>query len=576
MPESNDWYEPKLHKQHPVPQHIMGVEFRLVGDLTIRQFFWVGGGLILGYFFYSTPLPQIIRYVLGGGVALIGLSVAFLPIQDIGLERWITNFFKAINSPTQRVWMKSEIIPDFFLLELQLPLARSQAIPLKDRSRLESYLKTLEKRAMPATETMMDKTEREFLKKWGFEPISQAAAVTAASVQTVPYKPIYTETETGRPQPTATLASEINYALQPVINIPVGGKIQMISSIRNIRPGRNLTNLVREGAPRAEVAGELIIEKPAEKISETPRIPLREVKPEQHQTEIKSQLLNIRQRMTELKETVLPMAMVKSPEGSPPALVVEKPKVAISPPSPVAPERITPPWPTTPTSENRETGLPEMQRKLTEERGRREDINLYYESKMNELKRQNSSLSNEITRILKEVDDLKKYTSDVTAKNEAYSRRLKEEETRLEGLAKEKGETEENLARLQKEVVESRLKLAGRAADLEKNLEAKMSSPKIPHAKIPPLVRDLPNVINGLVREKDGRLIDGAVVIVKDDENEPVRALKTNGLGQFIITTPVPNGRFTVSVEKRGLTFDIITVDVLGGVLEPLEFIARE
>ena len=280
--------------------------------------------------------------------------------------------------------------------------------------------------------------------------------------------------------------------------------------------------------------------------------------------------------MTELKETVLPMAMVKSPEGSPPALVVEKPKVAISPPSPVAPERITPPWPTTLTPENRETGLPEMKRKLTEERGRREDINLYYESKMNELKRQNSSLSNEITRILKEVDDLKKYTSDVTAKNEAYSRRLKEEETRLEGLAKEKGETEENLARLQKEVVESRLKLAGRAADLEKNLEAKMSSPKIPHAKIPPLVRDLPNVINGLVREKDGRLIDGAVVIVKDDENEPVRALKTNGLGQFIITTPVPNGRFTVSVEKRGLTFDIITVDVLGGVLEPLEFIARE
>ncbi|PIS12639.1 hypothetical protein COT69_02950, partial [candidate division WWE3 bacterium CG09_land_8_20_14_0_10_39_24] len=37
--------EQTAHRQHPVPQNIMSVEFKLVGDLTVRQFMYliIGG-----------------------------------------------------------------------------------------------------------------------------------------------------------------------------------------------------------------------------------------------------------------------------------------------------------------------------------------------------------------------------------------------------------------------------------------------------------------------------------------------------------------------------------------------------
>ena len=85
----------------------------------------------------------------------------------------------------------------------------------------------------------------------------------------------------------------------------------------------------------------------------------------------------------------------------------------------------------------------------------------------------------------------------------------------------------------------------------------------------------MPNVINGYVKGKDGTLIKNAIIIVKDQSDDVVRALKTNDLGQFAITTPLPNGLYHVESSAPLSTFDIITVDLSGTVLEPIEFDGR-
>lgn len=84
-----------------------------------------------------------------------------------------------------------------------------------------------------------------------------------------------------------------------------------------------------------------------------------------------------------------------------------------------------------------------------------------------------------------------------------------------------------------------------------------------------------PNVINGIIRQSNGNYLEGAVVVIYDKEGLPVRALKTNKLGQFSGATPLPNGTYTVELEKEGFSFDVLQVDLVGALLPPLMITAK-
>ena len=89
---------------------------------------------------------------------------------------------------------------------------------------------------------------------------------------------------------------------------------------------------------------------------------------------------------------------------------------------------------------------------------------------------------------------------------------------------------------------------------------------------------DRPNILSGTIKNSTGQTIEGAVVIIKSQKGEPVRALKTNALGQFSISTPLMNGTYYIeadSSKKTGLTFDIISVEVKGEIISPLEIVGR-
>lgn len=79
-----------------------------------------------------------------------------------------------------------------------------------------------------------------------------------------------------------------------------------------------------------------------------------------------------------------------------------------------------------------------------------------------------------------------------------------------------------------------------------------------------------PNVISGVVKDLSGNYLEGAVAVIYDKEGLPVRALKTNKLGQFSGSTPLPNGTYTLELEKENFGFDVLQIELSGEVLPAL------
>lgn len=89
---------------------------------------------------------------------------------------------------------------------------------------------------------------------------------------------------------------------------------------------------------------------------------------------------------------------------------------------------------------------------------------------------------------------------------------------------------------------------------------------------------DVPNLIAGVVKDPRGNVLPNILVEVKDKEGNPVRAFKTNGLGQFTSTMPLANGTYTLIFEDpRGAhKFDSLEVTANGEIMSPVEAISTD
>lgn len=110
-----------MFEQHPVPQQISSYQFRLVGDMTLKQFFQLAAGAVVGLIIYSLPLPGFFKWPLIVLVVIGGAAFAFLPVQDRPLEQWLAAFFRSIYAPTIFVWKKAEKPMEYFATEVAIP-----------------------------------------------------------------------------------------------------------------------------------------------------------------------------------------------------------------------------------------------------------------------------------------------------------------------------------------------------------------------------------------------------------------------------------------------------------------------
>ncbi len=93
--------------EHPIPQDITGFQFRLIGDMTVKQFAYIASFAVLGWIVFSSSIFVLIKIPIAAFLFLFGLSLAFLPIEGRPFDVMIANFIRALFNPTQFVYEKT-------------------------------------------------------------------------------------------------------------------------------------------------------------------------------------------------------------------------------------------------------------------------------------------------------------------------------------------------------------------------------------------------------------------------------------------------------------------------------------
>lgn len=90
-----------------------------------------------------------------------------------------------------------------------------------------------------------------------------------------------------------------------------------------------------------------------------------------------------------------------------------------------------------------------------------------------------------------------------------------------------------------------------------------------------PDIPELPNLMVGMVLDKNDKIVEGAIVEIQDKEGNPSRVLKTNQLGQFKTLTQLSDGKYLVVTEKEGLEFDRVEIVLNGEIVQPIKILAK-
>lgn len=195
-----------MFEQHPVPQQISSYQFRLVGDMTLKQFFQLAAGAVVGLIVYSMPLPGFFKWPMIAIAVIGGAAFAFLPIQDRPLEQWLVAFFRSIYAPTIFVWRKGENPDGYFAKEDQATIpAVNEPLP------------EVVPHDVPAHN--MDTNEQDFLAKVSMmlEGQNQAQSVVSpAATATTQAQPAPTS-DTTVPEATATKPELVTPQTIPVV-----------------------------------------------------------------------------------------------------------------------------------------------------------------------------------------------------------------------------------------------------------------------------------------------------------------------------------------------------------------------
>ena len=133
-------------EQHPIPQQISSYEFKLVGEMTLKQFGKAAGGIILAVIVNAMPIVFFIKWPLIIIFALGGLAMAFLPYQDRPLETWMMAFLKSIYSPTIYLYKKKK--PENWLdIDLSKTIKTESEekieVPQKEEKKVEEFINSL-------------------------------------------------------------------------------------------------------------------------------------------------------------------------------------------------------------------------------------------------------------------------------------------------------------------------------------------------------------------------------------------------------------------------------------------------
>ncbi len=174
-------------QQHPLPQDISSYRFRLIGDMTLKQFASLGICVVFAIIAYSIPLPFFFKYPIVFAFLLLGVGIAFVPVQGRSLDVWLIAFIKSIYSPTQYSWKRT----------VASPSSTETAVPTKENNLAI---------AQPVTNARIEITEasKTVTPDQPAAPAIQTAPVAQAPAQTPPQEIPSATQPTPSPEPITT------------------------------------------------------------------------------------------------------------------------------------------------------------------------------------------------------------------------------------------------------------------------------------------------------------------------------------------------------------------------------------
>lgn len=467
-------------EQHAVPRNITGFQFKLVGDMTLRQFAYFASGIVIAYIIFRIgPFPEIINLAIACIIALIGVAFAFLPIQERPLDKWLLAFIKSITSPTQFLWHKYNEPPDILIRPLVFHMPKQQPAYIANHAdaklKLKAYLATL---PTSPHDSLNIKEKQDIEKTMALFNMSQ-----------VVINPITHAPNTNRSSSVPSISSFVSktsgFASSAISSIP---KMQTVQPI----PNKPVSAAVQPAPASANVNS-----------------------------------------VWSLQTAPFPAAAHNTPQ---PVSATNNPHVPMTSPAPA--------------------------RQSAEQ--------------INTMQTQTPQ-----TATIRPPTETPQFVPVTPKINDGASNQTDKIQEQLTKLASEKRDLENELRNL-KELVNQMQK------PQVVRLTQPSQPPKEPTIKIVssksavndigiPNMPTTANIILGAIRDPQKKLLPNIIITIKDKNGMPLRALKTNKLGQFEIATPLPNGVYFLEVEDplKRYIFDIAQITLSGNVAMPVEIIAK-
>lgn len=160
-------------ENHPIPQDVTGFKFRLIGNMTVKQFSYLLAGGIISYILYATSIPGPIKYLFIVCIILGAAALAFVPIDGRPIDKMVFLFIKAIPRENEYVYRKRGARIFFELKEivpmLKRPLYKKTDVARETQTK-KSLLMSRFHSALP-----LDDTETNFLNK--IKPFFEEAVI---------------------------------------------------------------------------------------------------------------------------------------------------------------------------------------------------------------------------------------------------------------------------------------------------------------------------------------------------------------------------------------------------------------
>ena len=507
-------------EQHPVPSHIASFEFKLFGNLTIRQFVTLAIPASVGGIIFFSGLPDIIRFPLSALFVGFGLLIALVPFGGRPFHKWIMAFFKAILSPTQRIWIKEAKIPEFLgVITNPTPAGphEVQNIDEKSKEKLEAYLATLPKSKKA---TALDVSEQIALENlhldWHGKAVEGKMPVAIVWPSDADLSPKHGAFADSLPQ----MEPELTGAAPAKIKSQYQNKAALLPRINHHAKPYVL------GGIEARLRG---------------------------------------------KAPVIPV--------EPPKNMNIKPKSHLASETNFATENIIP------------IVTPDMHIKLLHGIGRVRVRKLHFApplgfdlSKLPIRGEKQFNISRELkSRFHLSRDVLYQNPQVVLPKDQEkiqvktqnpMSDAIHTRDSNPRRIYHESAVVQPKMAHLEKYPAQHK-------PDIRDSLLAtsfqKTSQPQSMSAQMTQMVplTNKPNVISGIVLSSGDTPLEGAILIIRNETGVPVRALKSNKLGQFLSATSLPKGSYQIEIDAENEDFEPVALALNNEVLMPIEIRAK-